>query len=133
MHGLCEGVDRLTRESTGPTAFLTTWIEHRVRECVEAELPCSAAEAKQRKRKKRDACGAIPDDFAGVVDSVVDPTSMTDLQDSIDSVCKSRFDRDLIAAFAKGHSVNDVAVSLNAPPHSVRKRREELYQRFLDT
>jgi hypothetical protein len=138
--GLCTAVDKMSTEPTpekvNPTGFISHWVHRRIGEMVDQETGIGASP--RTKRRLRAEGAEVPtqinlyDAAPTLPDKIVDPMSMVDLRDMIDTCCESEQDQIIVRMRELGYVDRDIAAAIDAPVTTTYMRRRELYARFLE-
>lgn len=165
--GLCKAVNKMStqglREHANPTACMSYWIHDSIGWIVDKESGTVSRFTKARKKKKKsreqkltgeirgdeEYQHQVPMPKEGIVDRVVDPTSLIELRDLIDSCCETDIDRAIVRMREKAHHTDsdseigtavsgvagmvdkEIAHALGIPITTCFVLRRAIYSRFL--
>lgn len=136
--GLTTAVNKMAeagpREKPNATGYMSYWINASIGAVVDKETANGVTDRTVRRHKEQpDAMPHyVPIPEVMTNDIVVDPMSMVDLQDLIDSCCETEQDRIIVAMRAEGHKDKEIAARLDLPITTTYMLRREIYARFLE-
>lgn len=138
--GLTIAVNRMATtevpENPNPTGYMSHWISHSIGAVVDSESGVAGSvRTKQRHRKNGVQLPVQISEhevIPAATDSVVDPMSMTDLRDMIDSCCETEQDRTIVRMREERYTDPEISKAIDSPLTTTYMRRRELYARFLE-
>ena len=169
--GLCRAVNKMStgglKEHANATGCMSYWIHDSIGRIVDKESGHASRFTRKRHREKARAAAKergddidqdkiedklphqVPMPKEGVVDRVVDPTSLVELRDLIDSCCETDIDRAIVRMREKAHHHDldsEIGTAVSSHPGMVDKEianalgipvttcfvlRRAIYTRFL--
>lgn len=119
------------RNDANATNYMSWWVTKAIGAVIAAEGTCIVPETQARRLKDRG--DAIPKYVPLVIDKrEIDPRTMTELHDLIESCCETPEDRMIFEMREKGYVDKEIAQTLNLPHTTVYMMRRDIYRRFLE-
>lgn len=138
MLGLCKAVAQMAdgQSVSKPTGYLSSCVQRAIGAVVDlaAGNGASVRTIRNRRRSGQEIAQQVSEEFQ-MPDEVVDPTSMTDMRDMLDSCCETDEERAIIRMREEQYpcgSDREIAIALNLPYTTVYMIRREIYGRFLE-